>query len=529
MAGASSEADSDDQLVGSLMTTIHSISRCLAYVLTATLCVACSGNTVDTDSNASNGGAGGADINRTTRGGNNEGTRSEITGGRSNAERTTDAGGTSAKPVSAAETSTARNQGGSSSKVSSNAPVTSNARGGSTAESSSGVGGTAANGTIASSTKAKGGAPSTTSSTSAQTSGDAKDIASTVGLGWNLGNSLDAVGGETKWGNPLVTPELIQAVADAGFELVRIPVTWSGHFAGGPEFVIDDTFMKRVEEVIGYVLDRGMYAIVNVHHDGAEGGDGEWLSILDASGKVTDAHTLEVKTQFVALWKQIATRFKNHGERLLFESMNEIHVGYGAPTTEYQAFVNTMNQSFVDTVRATGGNNATRCLVVPGYNTNIDHTLAGFKKPTDTAAGRLLLSVHYYDPWDFAGSGATHVWGNQSEGHDTWGQEDYVTAQFDKLKTRYVDAGLPVLVGEYGAVQQDGYESYRRYYVEYVTKAAHDRSMIPVIWDNGGAGTGADAFGLFDRKSYTELHPDVLEALFRAVTSDYALTDVAAP
>jgi len=358
---------------------------------------------------------------------------------------------------------------------------------------------------------------------------DAKTIVAQFSIGWNLGNSLDAVGGETAWGNPMVTPALIQAVAAAGFKVVRVPVTWTKHFGAGPTFTIEPAWIARVAEIVSYVEDAGMYAIINVHHDGAEGGDGEWLSLRDSSGNLSAAHDMAVQAQFVTLWKQIATHFASHGDKLLFESMNEIKVGYDKPDPAYYTTINALNQAFVDTVRATGGNNATRCLVVPGYNTNIEYTLAGFTAPTDPAPGRLILSVHYYDPWTFAGSGETHAWGMGSPGADTWGQEAHVDAQFEMLKTKYVSAGLPVIIGEYGAVHQESAANYRRYYMEYVTKAAVDRGIIPIYWDNGGKNSGADGFGLFDRATNQTLYPEVLQAMMKAATEDYPISAVAKP
>jgi endoglucanase len=180
-------------------------------------------------------------------------------------------------------------------------------------------------------------------------------------------------------------------------------------------------------------------------------------------------------------------------------------------------------------VRASGGNNGKRILVVPGYNTNIDHTLKGFQLPTDSAKGRLVLSVHYYDPYLFALQAKTHTWGAASPGRDDWGQEDFVVGQFDKLKAAFIDKGVPVLLGEYGATHQDGYEDYRRYYVEYVTKAAVDRGIVPVYWDNGGKGSGGEKFGLIDRETGAAIHPTILEAIQRAATKSYKLSDIALP
>ncbi|HYQ02275.1 MAG TPA: glycoside hydrolase family 5 protein [Polyangiaceae bacterium] len=364
----------------------------------------------------------------------------------------------------------------------------------------------------------------------------AKTAVANMKLGWNLGNSLDVSDAsksdtvvETAWGNPAVTPELMKAVAAAGFGVVRIPVTWIGRFGAAPSYTISPTFISRVEQVVKYALDANLYVIINIHHDGGNNVSGRWLNLVDSSGQVTTANATAVLTQFKALWTQIAAHFKGYGERLILESMNEVMVDYGTPKPEYYTQINDLNQAFVDTVRAGGGNNATRCLVVPGYNTNIDYTVAGFTAPKDTSSGKLILSDHFYDPYSFAGSAETHTWGTGNPGIDNWGQEDYVKSQMAKLKSTYVDKGLPMILGEYGAVNQTGYENYRRYYTEYVTKAAHDAGITPIYWDNGGKNSGSDAFGLIDRSNNTMLYPTLMQALTRAVSSSYALADVAKP
>jgi endoglucanase len=361
-------------------------------------------------------------------------------------------------------------------------------------------------------------------------SGTSKELLSRLKLGWNLGNSLDAHESETAWGNPPVTPELVQAVAKAGFNVVRIPVTWTLHMGPAPDFVIDPAWLNRVAEVVDYVHAAGMYAIINVHHDGADGSTKvEWLTLNDASGAITEANNQAVRARFVTVWKQIAKRFAGYGEELWFESMNEVHDGYGPPNPKYFAIINQLNQAFVDVVRASGGNNAQRDLVVPGYNTNIDHTLAGFELPKDPTPGRLILSVHYYDPYLFALEGKKNTWGKASPGNDGWGQEDFVVKQFDRVKARFIDQGVPMIIGEYGACAQQGFEDYRRYYMEYVTKAAVDRGMLPIYWDNGAEGSGGEKFALFNRATHEPLHPEILAALQRAAKSTYKLSEVALP
>jgi aryl-phospho-beta-D-glucosidase BglC (GH1 family) len=270
------------------------------------------------------------------------------------------------------------------------------------------------------------------------------ELLAEMGLGWNLGNSLDVPDGETAWGNPRVTPELLSAVAKAGFKLVRIPVTWTPHTGPGPEYVIEASWLQRVDEVVGYAHSAGLYSIINLHHDGADGFAGvEWLTLNDANGETTAENNAFVRARFVAVWTQIAKYFRGHGEELLFESMNEIHDGYGKPDPRHVSFINELNQEFVNLVRASGGNNAQRHLVVPGYNTNIEHTVNGFKLPTDSVEHRLILSVHYYDPYLFALQAKTNTWGSASPGRDDWGQEDFVVKQFDQLKSTFIGRGIP--------------------------------------------------------------------------------------
>jgi aryl-phospho-beta-D-glucosidase BglC (GH1 family) len=349
-------------------------------------------------------------------------------------------------------------------------------------------------------------------------------------LGWSIGNSLDVPNGETMWGNPRVTPELLATLAKAGFALARIPVTWAQHMGSAPSYIIDQSWLERVAEVVGFARSAGLYSIINLHHDGADGmKEAGWLSLKDADGKTTEENNAVVRARFVAVWTQIAKYFANQGEELMFESMNEVHDGYGKADPRHLEIVNDLNQAFVNLVRASGGNNSKRHLIVPGYNTNIDETLKAFKVPIDSAKNRLILSVHYYDPYLFALQGKTHTWGSASPGTDDWGQEDFVVSQFDKLKSRYVDQGVPVIIGEYGATHQRGYEDYRRYYMEYVTKAAVDRGLVPVYWDNGGRGSGGESFALINRNNNSVLYPKVMEAMLRAATSAYSLKDITPP
>lgn len=360
--------------------------------------------------------------------------------------------------------------------------------------------------------------------------GTSAELLAAFDLGWNLGNSLDVPEGETEWGNPAVTPELLRTVADAGFDIVRIPVTWSLFTGPGPEFTLEAARVSRVKQVVQYALDAGLHAIINLHHDGADESEGvEWLTLNNEAGGIDEATNAAVEARFRAVWTQIAEHFESYDERLLFESMNEIHDGYDPPVAGYYSIINHLNQVFVDVVRGSGGGNTNRHLVVPGYNTNIDYTLEGFELPSDPTPKHLILSVHFYDPWPFAGAGESAAWGAGEPGADSWGQEDHVVTQFDRLKTQFIDQGLPMIIGEYGAVSVQGRENYRRYYMEYVTQAACQRGLVPIYWDNGGLGSGPDKFGLFDRSSLSLEHADILDAMSRGCASGGPLDAVARP
>ncbi len=359
----------------------------------------------------------------------------------------------------------------------------------------------------------------------------AAEMVGSLDLAWNLGNALDAPGDETAWGNPRITPQLLQTIAELGFDLVRIPVTWSPHIGDGPDYQIDPAWMDRVEEVVGYARDAGLYAIINVHHDGAHNFEEVvWLKLKDEQGNVTEENNRAVEQQFVAVWKQIAERFADAGEFLIFESMNEVGSDWNE-SNRPQLFpmINRLNQTFVDLVRESGGNNDRRYLLVPGYNTNIDHTLAGFELPKDPADDKLILSVHFYDPYFYALAAKLHTWGQDSPDGDEWGQEPHVINQFDKLHSTYVEQGVPVIMGEYGAVYQEGFEDYRRYYIEFVTKAASDRGILPVYWDNGGKKSNGQGFALIDRATGEVLRPAVFDAMRRAAKEPYPVNQIAPP
>ena len=349
-------------------------------------------------------------------------------------------------------------------------------------------------------------APTTPTTTTGMRAITSTQLAAQMGVGWNLGNSLEAIGGETAWGNARTTQQMIDAVKAAGFKTIRIPVAWK-QYADASD-TISPVWMARVTEVVGYAKAAGLIAIINVHWDGG------WLQPTYAKQK-------DATDRLTKYWTQIAINFKGFDDTLLFAGTNEVMVegDYGTPTAEYVAVQNGFNQTFVNAVRATGGNNAVRHLVVQGFNTNIDHTLAFAVLPKDSATQRLMMEVHYYDPYNFTLNDKSGIWqwgagATDPKATETWANEAYTDAQFQKMKTRFADAGVPVIVGEFSAMARTtipGAEAYRQAWDQYISKAATSRGMVPVYWDAGATGNGGS--GLFNRATGQPVYPALIGAI----------------
>jgi endoglucanase len=339
------------------------------------------------------------------------------------------------------------------------------------------------------------------------------ELAKEMVPGWNVGNSLDAIPTETNWGNPLISQRLIDSIKAAGFHAIRIPVAWSSHFSNATTFTIDSTWLARVEQVVNYVIQDSMYAIINEHWDGG------WM-------QPTSAQQAYVNNRLAIMWKQIAIHFRDYGDHLLFAGMNEVMVtnNYGTPTPEYYGAHNSFNQTFVTTVRSTGGRNVYRYLAVQGFNTNINYTYNYFAIPVDVTPNRLMVEVHYYDPYNFTintGTGYTTQWGNNATiKTDTWANESYADNQFQSMKTNFIDKGYAVILGEYGVVARlnlgttalnASFAGYRRYYMQYITRSLERHGLVPFYWDNGY--TGDNSLGIFNRSTGAQVYPDIIKAL----------------
>lgn len=372
----------------------------------------------------------------------------------------------------------------------------------------------------------QGGRPLNIPADAAGMTSNAMTLTGKMTLGWNLGNTLEATSftngvytaSETMWGNAKATETLILAVKAAGFNTIRIPCAWSGYIEDQETYRIKDSWLARVKEVIDYCVENDMYAIINIHWDGG------WLEEHPLY-----SHQEEVIKKEKALWEQIAVYFRDYDEHLLFAGTNEVRANYNNPTAEHIEVQESYNQTFVDAVRSTGGKNAWRNLVVQGYNTNIRYAYDHMTMPTDAAGttNRLITELHFYDPYDFTLDAASdnYLWGAQFAGNEhtsDWGQEEWVDDTFALVKEKFVDNGIPVILGEYGATYRaslpNGLADHviaRNYYLKYVTKAAKDHGIVPVYWDSGH--TGNNGSGLFNRANGEQVHADAIAAIVSAL------------
>jgi endoglucanase len=329
------------------------------------------------------------------------------------------------------------------------------------------------------------------------------DIWSQIKAGWNLGNSFDATCGETCWGNPATTKPMIDQVATK-FNFLRIPVTWYPHLtSGSPNYSIDPAFLARLKQVVDWAIADGMYVDINVHHDG--GGD-NWL--IPSSAKLP-----QVEPEFNAIWKQVAGYFGSYDQHLLFESMNEPQDAnggnrYGGGTSDNWPAINQLNQDFVNDVRASGGSNASRWLLVVPYGANAQTGANNLVVPNDS---HVAVSLHTYNPWAFCSQTAPN--------YLTWdGSMNYLPdGDVNNANRLFTSKGIPVIWTEFGATvkpynggnNSDQVANFETHIASY----AKQYGQKAVVWDNGYTGTGDDQFGLLNRTTVTWQWPNIVDRL----------------
>ncbi len=328
---------------------------------------------------------------------------------------------------------------------------------------------------------------------------DSMEFVKKIKVGWNLGNTLDSTGirgvnAETYWKNPKTTKEMFDEVKKAGFDAVRIPVSWGGHMDSSGK--IEQAWLSRVKEVVDYAYNNGFYVILNSHHDT------EWI-------KLTENDEAATTKRFITLWKQIAECFNNYDEYLIFESMNEPRtVGsareWQGGTEEERRVVNNLNKAFIDTVRASGGKNSTRYLMIPPYAAS-SGALSGFNIPEDN---RLIISVHSYAPYNMALNRDSSV-----KELDGSGKND-ITSFFNTLNSNFISKGIPVIIGECGWINKDN-EKERVEAAEYYIETANKYSIPVVLWDNNSNSlpSGGEGFGLLDRRNLKWYYEDLVKAI----------------
>ncbi len=329
-------------------------------------------------------------------------------------------------------------------------------------------------------------------------------LVSDMGAGWNLGNSLESADSETNWGNPKTTKSMIDAVAAKGFTTLRVPVRWDDHYSDSSKYIISAEYMDRVETVVNYGLANGMYVILNVHHN----------DLQTAVSSSTSAQN-KISEELAAIWKQIGTRFKDYGDKLIFEVNNEPRCGEDwTGNASYYKCVNANNEAARAAIRATGGNNAKRLIMLPTYCASGDAAKAEAWSNT-SGDSMIAASIHAYLPFDFAFSG---------DGHKDWQASDLteLSGFFTRMYNTFISKGVPVVIGEFGATNKSN-TAYREKYAGIYASLARQFAAqdIPCVWwDNNCFGTGSENFGIFNRGSRSFTYGGIADALVAAYNGD---------
>lgn len=321
-------------------------------------------------------------------------------------------------------------------------------------------------------------------------------------IGWNLGNTFDAPDGETAWGNPVTTKELLEKVKELGFNTIRIPISWGKHVSAAPEYVIDETFMERVKTVVQDALDAGLYVIINSHHDNEI-----YMPRPD--------NAEQGKAYLGAIWTQIAEAFRDADYRLIFQTMNEPRVvgasyEWNIDTRNEDCMaavgvVNELNQAALDAIRATGGKNADRFVLVSPYAANVQAaTVSAFQLPQDSVEGKIIVSIHAYTPYNLC------LNMHSDEAQFTMNHLSEIKSFMKSVSYRFVQKGIPVIIDEMGCIDKDNPDARYAWCKAYVA-AAKEYNMPCIWWDNGALKTTGENFGMIDRRNL-EVHPDSMTA-----------------
>ena len=358
----------------------------------------------------------------------------------------------------------------------------------------------------------------------------AMDFVSNMGVGWNLGNTLDAPANysssatllelETIWGKVATTEALIKAVKDAGFNTIRIPVSWKKAADPNSDYTIRLDWLYRVQEIVDYAIDNDMYVILNTHHDS---GHSSPVPIF----RFDDANVEASLDAFTRIWEQIAENFRDYDEKLIFEPLNEPRT----PDTDWngnEEKYNNLNrhyQVFVDIVRANGSNNRYRFFVFNTYAANRGTgPMEGLILPKDTAKDKLIVSYHAYVPGNFAFGGTPGTQRGDTVEWSVSGRDGRdaldITEPMDRFYEEFVTKGIPVIIGETGATNKEN-EAARAAWAEFYVKSAKERGMRVIIWDNAkiisGSSNNNELFGLMDRSSLKILYPELLKGLLKGL------------
>lgn len=319
----------------------------------------------------------------------------------------------------------------------------------------------------------------------------ALEFAASMKIGWNLGNTFDAPGGETAWGNPVTTKELLHLVKELGFETIRIPISWGKHVSAAPDYIIEADFLERVDTMVSQALDDGLYVVINSHHD-------------NELYMPTPENADSARQCLDAIWRQVATHFSDRDHKLVFETMNEPRVTgvsyeWNIDTQNLECMaaievVNQLNQTALDAIRRTGGRNADRFVIVSAYAGSPNSTLIGaFHLPEDSVDDRLIVSLHAYTPYRFAL--------DMKSGDATFDRvdENEIRSLIRNVSYRYVQKGIPVIFDEMGCLDKNNPDDRYAWCVAFVS-AARENGIPCLWWDNGCISGSGEKFGMIDRK-----------------------------